>query len=257
MHETTDQQRVTAPATSKRKAGSRPGEAFTRRAITVILMVIAALTFAFSFGNTWAVGLRLGVEPWIAPLVGPAVDLSVIGLLAGIQYAVSHGVGLHQLRPARILLAFCGLATLALNIAEPLAQRDYGKAAFEVVGPILLLGWSEVGPALLREIHVANTDSPIPEGTEGESDPVERTAVSGPSRTRRPTRRSDQPTRSDHDLLERARQIDRNHRARHGRPISADDLRRELSIGSSRARGLVRLLRSSRNMNPALSPSTK
>ncbi|MBV9380395.1 MAG: hypothetical protein JOY82_18820 [Streptosporangiaceae bacterium] len=30
--------------------------------------MIAMLTFAFSFGNIWALGARLGVSPWIAPL---------------------------------------------------------------------------------------------------------------------------------------------------------------------------------------------
>lgn len=119
MHETTDRQTRTgtAPTANGRRAG-RPARRSPIYAITVILTVIAALTFAFSFGNTWTVGLRLGVDPWIAPLVGPAVDLSVVGLLTGIQYAVSHGVGLDPLRPARALLAFCGLATLALNVAE-------------------------------------------------------------------------------------------------------------------------------------------
>jgi hypothetical protein len=108
MHETTVQQENpgTAP-TARRRASRPPGETFTLYAISVILTVIAALTFAFSFGNIWAVGLRVGVDPWIPPLVGPAVDLSVVGLLAGIQYAVSHGVGLDRLRPARALLAFC------------------------------------------------------------------------------------------------------------------------------------------------------
>jgi hypothetical protein len=65
-----------------------------------------------------------------------------------------------------------------LNVAEPLARRDYGKAAFEVVGPILLVGWSEVGPALLREIHTASTSA---RGTSElravESDSWERAAV--------------------------------------------------------------------------------
>jgi hypothetical protein len=245
MHETTGQQtRTGAAPTAHPRASRPPGETFTLYAITVILTVIAALTFAFSFGNTWTVGLTLGVDPWIAPLVGPAVDLSVVGLLTGIQYTVSHGVGLDRLRPARALLAFCGLATLALNVAEPLARRDYGKAAFEVVGPILLVGWSEVGPALLREIHTART-GPLgsPELGAAESDSSERAAVRASNRTRPRAPRPARTTQSDPDLLRTARKIDQNHRAHHGRPISAENLRRDLAIGTSRARALVKVLR--------------
>ncbi|GAB3657264.1 hypothetical protein GCM10027589_17250 [Actinocorallia lasiicapitis] len=128
-------------------------EAFTRRTVTSILAGIAALTFLFSFGNIWALGRRLGVEPWIAPLVGPAVDLSVIGLLVAVRYLALRGVSPNQLRQARALLVFSGLTTLALNTAEPTLRGEYGRAAFDAVGPLLLIGWSEVGPGLLREIH--------------------------------------------------------------------------------------------------------
>jgi hypothetical protein len=39
------------------------GEVFTRRVITVVLAAITALTFAFGFGNVWALGRSLGVPP--------------------------------------------------------------------------------------------------------------------------------------------------------------------------------------------------
>ncbi|KLL09512.1 hypothetical protein FrCorBMG51_24415, partial [Protofrankia coriariae] len=51
------------------------------RLVTVIVGVVVALTFLFGFGNVLALGLRLGVPMWVAPLVAPAVDLSVVGLL--------------------------------------------------------------------------------------------------------------------------------------------------------------------------------
>jgi hypothetical protein len=47
--------------------------------VTVIVGVVVALTFCFGFGNVFALGLRLGVPMWVAPLVAPAVDLSVVG----------------------------------------------------------------------------------------------------------------------------------------------------------------------------------
>jgi hypothetical protein len=120
------------------------GQVFTRRVITVVLAAITALTFAFGFGNVWALGRSLGVPPFVAPLVGPAVDLSVAGLLIGIRHLSMAGVPREQLRPARILLTACGAATLALNIAGPVTAGAYGRAAFDSVGPGRLLG-SDLG----------------------------------------------------------------------------------------------------------------
>lgn len=51
------------------------------RAVTVIMGVVVALTFLFGFGNVLNLALRLGVPAWVAPLVAPAVDLSIVGLL--------------------------------------------------------------------------------------------------------------------------------------------------------------------------------
>lgn len=109
----------------------------TRYAITTILTAIAALTFAFSFGNTPAVGLRLGVEPLVVPPVGPAVELYMVGLLAGTQYAVSQGVRLHLLRPARVR-----------------------QGALESSARSWMWDGARSDPSLHREIHAANTDSP-------------------------------------------------------------------------------------------------
>jgi hypothetical protein len=47
----------------------------------------------------------------------------------------------------------CGLLTVALNTAEPLLARHYGRAALDTVAPALLLGWGAVGPTLLRHLH--------------------------------------------------------------------------------------------------------
>src|SRR6266508_3317493 len=105
------------------------GERVTRAAVTAIMALIALLTFAFSFGNIWALGLSLGVSPWIAPLVGPAADLSVVGLLVAVRYLSLRGVDGRHLRPARFLLAVTGVATLTLNVAWPVAHRAYGRAA--------------------------------------------------------------------------------------------------------------------------------
>jgi hypothetical protein len=48
-------------------------------------------------------------------------------------------------------------------------------------------------------------------------------------------------------LLERARQVDAQHRELHQRPVSAESLRKELRIGADRSRQLVALVRASRS----------
>ncbi len=71
----------------------------TLRAVTMIMAAVVGLTFLFGFGNVWTLALRLRVPPWVAPLVAPAVDLSVLGLLLGTRYLALQGAGREQLRP--------------------------------------------------------------------------------------------------------------------------------------------------------------
>jgi hypothetical protein len=47
--------------------------------VSVIMGVVVGLTFLFGFGNVLNLALRLGVPIWVAPLVAPAVDLSILG----------------------------------------------------------------------------------------------------------------------------------------------------------------------------------
>lgn len=55
------------------------------------MRVVIALTFLFGFGNVLNLALRLGVPMYVAPLVAPAVDLSVLGLLLGTRYLALQG----------------------------------------------------------------------------------------------------------------------------------------------------------------------
>ncbi|MFI5759108.1 DUF2637 domain-containing protein [Streptomyces sp. NPDC051569] len=128
-------------------------ERFTRRTVTVVMAVIAALAFVFSFGNVWALALRLGVPHPIAPLIAPMVDLSVVGLLVALRFLALRGVPKAELRAGNRLLHLCGLLTLALNTAEPLLAGRYGRACLDTVAPLLLLGWGHVGPAFLAQFH--------------------------------------------------------------------------------------------------------
>jgi hypothetical protein len=61
-------------------------------------------------------------------------------------YLALHGASREQLRPAQRLLTFASAVTLALNVAEPICAGQLGKAAFDAVEPLLLIGWAEVGP---------------------------------------------------------------------------------------------------------------
>ncbi|CAO5179644.1 DUF2637 domain-containing protein [Frankia sp. AiPs1] len=231
--------------------------------VTVIMVVVVGLTFAFGFGNVFQLGLRLGVPVWVAPLVAPAVDLSVVGLLLGTRQLAVQGAPPELLRPARRLLVFSSVVTLALNIAEPVIAGDYGKAAFDAVGPALLIGWSEVGPGLLRAMRHPITLHPLLQDaaiSQSGSRPAETdgatvsTTVSAPSGGESPQTEAAAvpsqrvPGRSstmvlDGSLLDRARREDARYWEEHRRPISSDELRKRLKVGSKRARALVTQLR--------------
>lgn len=225
-----------------------PESAVIVRAVTVIIGTVVGLTFLFGFGNVLNLALRLGVPVWVAPLVAPAVDLSVIGLLLGIRQLALAGASSAVLRPARRLLIFASVVTLALNVADPLVAGEFGKAAFDAVGPLLLIGWAEVGPGFLQVI--SESGSPRNEGdvvvveqpdgreqVDGEGGVVCQVEVgrANPGHLRQ--------KRSPEELLELARRHDAAHRVAHQKPISADNLRALLGIGAVRARRLVEVVR--------------
>jgi hypothetical protein len=98
------------------------------------------------------------------------------------------------------------------DIAMPagaLSHHQFGTALVDAVGPALLIGWSEAGPWLLRQVYAVCSAAPQPA-----PEPV-----------------------PDVELLARARQLDAEHRAATGRPISRDTLRAQLRIGRDRAAG--------------------
>ncbi|KLL09764.1 hypothetical protein [Protofrankia coriariae] len=223
------------------------------RLVTVIVGIVVALTFLFGFGNVLALGLRLGVPIWVAPLVAPAVDLSVVALLLGTRHLAVHGGPANVLRSARRLLIFTSMVTLALNVAEPLLAGHYGKATFDAVGPLLLIGWSEVGPGLLQAMRPARSDimldgAPAGRGAHGfvAAEPHaqrERPATTEMRPARKGTLQTDSMAR-DQDLLHRAWAEDVLHWQQYQRPISAETLRKRLHVGTPTARKLVAQLRS-------------
>jgi hypothetical protein len=201
-------------------------EALTRRAVTTVTAAVMAITFAFSLGNVTRLSLDLGITVWIAWLVGPAVDLSVIGLLVGIRFLSLHGCQDGELAGLRRMLRFCGLLTLALNTVGAIGHHQYGTALVDAVGPALLIGWSEVGPQLLHQIYaVCRAAAPEPTAPRNTEAAQRATAVI--------------PARQ----LARTRELDAEHRAETGRPISRDALRANLRIGRDRAGALVAAVR--------------
>src|ERR1700733_5602843 len=102
----------------------------------------------------------------------------------------------------------------------------FGTALVDAVGPALLIGWSEVGPWMLRQIH----------------------AVCPPVTLRQPEAKPDpEPLVLPARLLARTRELDSEHRAATGRPISRDTLRAGCgSAGTGPAPGRRRPCRGSR-----------
>jgi hypothetical protein len=194
----------------------------------MITAIIVAVALAFSVVNVTRLCLDLGVTGWIARLIGPSVDLSVIGLLTGIRFLSVNGHSHQQLAKMHRFLRFCGLLTLGLNIAGALWHLQFGTAAVDAIGPVLLIGWSETGPWLLREINAVCSSAAR-----------EMTAERPQASSAAPARSADLPTR----LLARARELDDEHRAATGRPISRDNLRERLQIGRERASDLIAAVR--------------
>ncbi|MGW2366894.1 DUF2637 domain-containing protein [Streptomyces sp. NPDC001667] len=236
----------------------------TQRTVTVVMAVIAGLAFVFSFGNVWALALRLGVPAPVAPLIAPMVDLSVVGLLVGLRYLSLRGVPAAELKAATRLMHLSGLLTLALNIAEPIAAGHYGRAAVDAVAPLLLLGWGQVGPQLLRHFHTVTTPDPE-HGTAAETTPTAEAAapehlelapaaepipVADPEPSPAPVQALVQapapvpPPRPapltpaagpalavPEPLLMAARAIAESHHAEHGAPITVPQLKARLGVG--------------------------
>ncbi|MEU3988056.1 DUF2637 domain-containing protein [Streptomyces platensis] len=221
----------------------------TQRTVTVVMAVIAALAFVFSFGNVWSLALRLGVPRPVAPLIAPMVDLSVVGLLVALRYLSLRGIPAEQMRSASRLMHLSGLLTLALNIAEPLIAHHWGRACVDAVAPLLLLGWGAVGPQLLRHFHTVTQPSPAPASTDTAPAPASEPAPAAepadmapapapeptpaPAPVAAPARAAEAPAASTPvpaPLLEEARKIAASHQAEHSEPITAAQLKARLGV---------------------------
>jgi hypothetical protein len=144
------------------------GEMLVGRFVTVLAVTVAGLCFLFSLGNVYQLAVELELWVWIRPLVAPAVDLSLVALVVGIRFLARRGVTGRELRRPRLFMLAVGLAAWALNTAGAVAERDWGKAAFDSLAPGLLIGWAEVLPWFLRQFHaVTHPAAPAALGAAG------------------------------------------------------------------------------------------
>ncbi|WP_116201001.1 hypothetical protein [Amycolatopsis circi] len=220
------------------------------RFVTVTMGLVIGLTFLFGFGNVLNLALKLQVPAFVAPLVAPAVDLTVLGLLVGTRQLALAGASKEVLRPARRLLLAASVVTLLLNVADPVFAGQWGKAAFDSVGPLLLIGVCEAGPGLLRALSVArpypsSVQSPAALPAESMDGGLEQVvpAAAGLQREKRVRAAARGDADLDEELMRRARRADAEHWRRYRRPISAETLRKQLRVGAGTSRTLVAAVR--------------
>ncbi len=220
------------------------------RFVTAVMGLVIGLTFLFGFGNVLNLALKLQVPVFVAPLVAPAVDLTVLGLLVGTRHLALSGADDAIVRPARRLLLAASVVTLLLNVADPVSAGLWGKAAFDSVGPLLLIGWAETGPGLLQALTAVNADSESVRSAAASSSDVQPDGanreicglVVQPGFEELETATA-HVSGLDDELVERARRADAEHWRRHGRPISAETLRKQLRVGATTSRTLVAQVR--------------
>jgi hypothetical protein len=251
---------MSAPATPTGSA-ELAGERAVRRFVTVLAVLVGGLCFLFSLGNVYRLAVDLDLWVWIRPLVAPAVDLSLVALVVGIRFLARHGLSSAELRRPRLFMLAVGLAAWALNTAGAVAERDWGKAAFDSLAPGLLIGWAEVLPWFLRQFHAVTRPAvpaapglPVPVPAE---DPTAgngaRPGPSRPARPSHPTTRTRTKTKTGTgtavpapvpaELVERATAAARAFEAEHARPISRNALGRALHVGNRTAGELLRAVR--------------
>lgn len=212
--------------------------------------LVIGLTFLFGFGNVLNLALKLQVPVFVAPLVAPAVDLTVLGLLVGTRHLALSGADDDIVRPARRLLLAASVVTLLLNVADPVCAGQWGKAAFDSVGPLLLIGWAETGPGLLRALTAVTADSESVRSVVASSSDVQHDNANREMRGPVVQQGFEELETAmvrvsclDEELVERALRADAEHWRRHGRPISAETLRKQLRVGATTSRTLVARVR--------------
>lgn len=143
---------------SPRKTAPDPRDFVERATFFVVgftLVAVPLLVFFFGFGNVGLLGVSLGIDRWIAFLTGPAVDLAATGCVTASSYLSAKGWTERQLWPLHVAAGVLGLIMLALNTGSAIYVHRWRLAAFDAVGPMLLLGWGALAPWLWRNLTEA------------------------------------------------------------------------------------------------------
>jgi len=203
----------------RRAAGSGPSglDAWLRRGCALIVAGVAAYA---SYVHQRAFALQGGADAASASLW----PLSVDGLLLLATVGLLKSASSRRRERYAVWLAF--LLGIAVSLAANIAAAP--ALAWK---PVLVAGWPPVALLLSVELLAHRPATWV--------DSEHRLGGSAEA-GRDGDRIREEP------LLERARQVDAQHRELHQRPVSAESLRKELRIGADRSRQLVALVRANR-----------
>jgi hypothetical protein len=219
--------------------------------VTVIMGTVVGLTFLFGFWQRpqpcsparraclGRAARRAGggpVDPWVA------VGHKALGARRSVRGGATAGSPVADLRER---------GDPGLDVADPLVAGEFGKAAFDAVGPLLLIGCASSRSEFLagdRAAAARASDQELHDGVHVESvvrsDADEPVRLDGAVTNHPPQGRQRMPHQGiSDDLLEQARREDAAHRATHQKPVSAETLRTRLGIGATRTRHLVKVVR--------------
>jgi hypothetical protein len=165
--------RVTDLETAARQAAVRTARRAAQLMDTVLL-VVAALTMAFSLGNIHTFALNHQVADPIAWFLAPAIDLALVAALVGDAVLSRRQLGAGKWATA--LRWYTGAATLVLNGWEAVASQDPAAIVLHVIPPVLLFVLAEA--AVPYRIQFAQTVRLAAGEVDSQGDSVEAPLVS-------------------------------------------------------------------------------
>ncbi len=204
------------------------GERVEGVAQVLILLAIGSMAAAASFTHVHNVAAAHGQPGWLA--WADAVVLELMSIATGLEIRRRHRTG----RTAGFVLwVLVGAVILSLSAQVVEAERSvigWIAAALPAAGFLSL-----VKIVLTRTDSSSPSPDPVPDQ---DTDPADRDEQSGIT----------------HELLDQARTIATAHRDEHGRPITRDQLRAALGIGTTPATALHRQIKEETATRPRTVP---
>ncbi|GAA5110523.1 DUF2637 domain-containing protein [Haloechinothrix salitolerans] len=232
-----------------------PDRSLRLQCACTLLVAVGAAYVSYRHGREFA--LRFGADPTTAALWPLLVD----GLLTMATIELWKASHRHRATGQwKAWLSFAlGIAlSLCANIASAPELNAFSIAVAACPPLALLLSVELLNQALKRRRVEIISESDEPDTAEPAAAEVPATRTVGnkmPGHTPiNPDSSADENDGLDDPLREEAFRLDMEHRNKYQRPISAENLRRCLGIGSRRARNLTRHVRQ-RNYHLASTPS--